>query len=303
MTQAIGTSRPVPYLGMGLGLRPIYYPDMLGPFGPQVLTAHESAPWHRPNVDWVEIIAENYMVPGGAPIRHLMRAREHYPIVVHGVSLGIGSTDPLDRDHLAKLKTLADSIEAPWVSDHLCWTGVHGINLHDLLPLPYTEETLAHVAGRVAQVQDILGRQLVLENVSSYVAFDGDQMSEWDFVAALAEASDSLILLDVNNIYVSSRNHGFDPEIYLNAIPGHRVAQIHLAGHTDNGDHVIDTHDHPIPDPVFALFQSALNSFGPISAMIERDDRFPPFSELMAELDHARSIADDVVGIPDRAVA
>jgi uncharacterized protein (UPF0276 family) len=242
-------------------------------------------------VDWLEVIAENYMVDGGAPLFHLMRARDKYPIALHGVSLSIGSTDPLDRDHLARLRALADRIDAAWVSDHLCWTGVHGINLHDLLPLPYTEETLTHVTDRIAQVQDALGRRLVLENVSSYVQFDGAQMSEWEFVAALAKASDSLILLDVNNIYVSSRNHGFDPLTYLHSMPPERVAQIHLAGHSDYGDHVIDTHDHPVADPVFDLFAHAVRHVGPVACMIERDDRFPPFGELLAEVDRMRAIA------------
>jgi uncharacterized protein (UPF0276 family) len=276
----------VPALGFGLGLRTVYYPDLLGPVDPDL-----RPDWIKPQIDWLEAISDNYMVAGGAPLFHLMRAREQYPIALHGVSLSIGSTDPLDFDYLAKLKTLIARVEPAWVSDHICWTGVHGLNLHDLLPLPYTQATLNHVVERINRVQDYLGRQLVLENVSSYLTFAQDEMSEWDFVAELARRSDSLILLDVNNIYVSSRNHGFDPMIYLSAMPAGRIAQMHLAGHTDYGDHVIDTHDHAVCDPVFDLFVAARNMFGPVSAMIERDDHFPPFDALMAELDHMRALA------------
>jgi uncharacterized protein len=277
------SSRPkLPHLGIGLGLRPTYYPDLLAPGG--------DSDWHKPKVDWLEAIAENYMVPGGAPLHHLMRARADYPIVLHGVSLSIGSTDPLDRAHVKNLRQLADQVEAAWVSDHLCWTGVHGINLHDLLPMPYHQDALRHLADRIGQVQDLLGRQLVLENVSSYLAFDSDEMAEWEFVAELAKVSDSLILLDVNNIYVSSRNHGFDPLTYLHAIPPERVVQIHVAGHTDYGDHVIDTHDHAVAKPVFDLLAAAWAHIGPVSTMIERDDHFPAFVDLLAELDHLRTV-------------
>jgi len=276
---------PVESLGFGLGLRTVYYPDMLGP-----VELERRSDWVKPKVDWLEAISDNYMVAGGAPLFHLMRAREQYPIALHGVSLSIGSTDPLDFDYLAKLKNLIARVEPAWVSDHICWTGVHGLNLHDLLPLPYTTETLDHLVARISRVQDYLGRQLVLENVSSYVTFAKDEMSEWEFVAELARRSDSLILLDVNNIYVSSRNHGFDPMTYLAAMPAGRIAQMHLAGHTDYGDHVIDTHDHAVCDPVFDLFLAARNMFGPVSSMIERDDHFPPFGELMAELDHMRAL-------------
>jgi uncharacterized protein (UPF0276 family) len=210
---------------------------------------------------------------------------------MHGVSLSIGSTDPLDREYLKQLKALAARVEPSWISDHLCWTGVHGRNMHDLLPLPYTEETVEHVAARVRAVQDFLGRQILIENVSSYVNFTGSKMSEWEFVAAVCERADCLLLLDVNNIYVSSINHEFDPRVYLDGIPGKRVQQIHLAGHEDHGDYIIDTHDHPVPDPVWGLYAEAVRRFGPVSTMIERDDNIPPLDELVEELEHARRIA------------
>ena len=220
-----------PFLGFGLGLRPEHYLEVL-----------ES----RPAVDWFEIISENYLVDGGKPLHFLDRIREHYPMVMHGVSLSIGSTDPLDLEYLAALKRLAGRVEPAWVSDHLCWTGIDGRNLHDLLPLPYTEEAIAHVAERVSRVQDSLGRQILLENVSSYVTYTDSRVSEWEFLAAVAERADCCILLDVNNIYVSAHNHGFDALAYLDGVPSERVLQIHLAGHSYNGSLIIDTHDHPV---------------------------------------------------------
>jgi len=220
-----------------------------------------------------------------------MRIRERYPLVLHGVSLSIGSTQPLDRDYLAQLKALAARVEPKWVSDHLCWTGIAGRNMHDLLPLPYTEEALANVVERVRTVQDILGRRILLENVSSYVSYRESQVSEWQFLREIAERADCLILLDVNNIYVSSVNHEFDPLEYLNAIPVDRVQQIHLAGHENHGDYLIDTHDHPVPDPVWELYGAALRRFGNVSTMIERDANIPPLEELCSELDAARQLA------------
>lgn len=276
MTASIDTRR---YLGFGLGLRTDHYEAILG---------------SEPAIDWFEIISENYLVPGGKPLHYLDRMRERYPLVMHGVSLSIGSTDPLDLDYLKQLKTLAARVNPAWISDHLCWTGVHGRNLHDLLPLPYTEETVEHVAARVRTVQDFLGRQILIENVSSYVNFAGSQLSEWEFVAAVCERADCLLLLDVNNIYVSSVNHEFDPHTYLDGIPGKRVQQIHIAGHEDHGDYIIDTHDHPVTDPVWKLYADAVRRFGPVSTMIERDDHIPPLDELVEELDHARRIATAV---------
>jgi len=218
--------------------------------------------------------------------------RERYPLAMHGVSLSIGSSAPLDREYLRQLKALAQRIEPAWISDHLCWTGVAGRNTHDLLPLPYTEEALAGVVERVRTVQDFLGRRILLENVSSYVAFRDSHLSEWQFLAEIATRADCLILLDVNNIYVSAVNHEFDPLEYLNAIPGERVQQIHLAGHEDHGDYLIDTHDHPVPDPVWDLYASAVRRFGAVSTMIERDDHIPPLEDLCAELSRARALCE-----------
>ncbi len=268
------TSKPR-IAGFGLGLRVEHYADFLA---------------GRPDVDWLEVISENYMVPGGKPLAHLERIRADYPMVMHGVSLSIGSTDPLDRQYLRELKALTQRIEPAWVSDHLCWTGVDQHNLHDLLPLPYTEEALRHVAERVLQVQEALGRRLLLENVSSYVSFEGDEMPEWEFLAELAKRADCELLLDVNNVYVSSRNHGFDARRFIDAMPRERVRQIHLAGHEDHGDHLIDTHDHPVCDAVWDLYAHSVSRLGAVPTMIERDDHIPPLAELLAELDRARAI-------------
>lgn len=266
-----------PYLGYGLGLRKEHYEDVLAT---------------RPKVDWFEIISENYMVDGGKPLDYLTRIREHYPMVMHGVSMSIGSTAPLDFDYLKQLKSLITRVEPAWFSDHLCWTGVEGVNLHDLMPMPYTEEAIEHVAERISQVQDYMGRQMLVENVSSYVSYNDSQMSEWEFLCEVAERADCLILLDINNIYVSAYNHNFDPLSYLTAIPSERVYQFHLAGHTHENNLIIDTHDHPIADPVFELYDKAVQHFGRVSTMIERDDNIPPLPELLDELDQVRNIAE-----------
>ena len=267
--------------GFGLGLRPRHYEAILR---------------SSPRVDWFEALSENYMIPGGRPLHYLMRIRERYPVVLHGVSLSIGSTDRLDRAYLKDLSALVKRVQPEWVSDHLCWTGVAGRNLHDLMPLPYTEEALGHVVCRVREVQDVLGRRILLENVSSYVAFRSSAMSEWDFLAALAAEADCDILLDVNNIYVSAHNHGFEALAFLDAMPRARVRQIHLAGHENRGDLIIDTHDAPVIDPVWALYGEALRRFGPVPTMIERDDRIPPLGTLVRELDRARAIAAETLG-------
>ena len=245
----------------------------------------------RPAVDWFEVISENYLVDGGKPLHFLDRIREHYPMVMHGVSLSIGSSDPLDLDYLAGLKRLAGRIQPEWISDHLCWTGIDGRNLHDLLPLPYTEEAIAHVAGRVSRVQDYLGRRILLENVSSYVTYTDSRVPEWEFLTAVAERADCWILLDVNNVHVSAHNHGFDALDYLGGVPSERVRQIHLAGHSHNGSLLIDTHDHPVPDPVWELYVEAIARLGPVSTMIERDDDIPPLAVLLDELARARALA------------
>ena len=261
--------------GFGLGLRPEHYAAFAE---------------RRPAVDWLEVISENYMLPGGAPLQHLDRLRRDYPMAMHGVSLSIGSADDLDLEYLRALKALADRIEPAWISDHLCWTGVDHHNLHDLMPMPYTEAALRHLCERVARVQDQLGRRLLLENVSSYVAFEADEMSEWAFVAELARRADCDLLLDVNNVHVSSVNHGFDARCYIDALPRERVRQIHLAGHEDHGSHLIDTHDHPVCDAVWKLYGYTMQRFGAVPTMIERDDRIPPLAELVAELDVARQV-------------
>jgi uncharacterized protein len=265
-----------PSLGFGLGLRVEHYDSVLA---------------DRPPVDWLEVLTENYLVPGGKPLDYLMRIRERYPVAMHGVSLSIGSSAPLDREYLRQVAALAARVQPEWISDHLCWTGVAGRNTHDLLPLPYTEAAVEHVAARVREVQEVLGRRILLENVSSYVTFRDSALTEWQFLARIAERADCLILLDVNNIYVSAVNHEFDPFEYLNGVPAGRVQQIHLAGHEDHGSYLVDTHDHPICDPVWELYAAALRHCGPVSTMIERDDHIPPLEELCAELAQARSVA------------
>ncbi|HEY8070432.1 MAG TPA: DUF692 domain-containing protein [Methylocystis sp.] len=245
----------------------------------------------KPRVDWLEIISENYMVPGGRPLAMFERIRADYPIVMHGVSMSLASTDPLDIEYLRELKALAERIEPAWISDHVAWTGVHGVNLHDLLPVRYTFEALTHVVERIKRVQDFLGRRLVVENASTYVAFGESEMDEWVFVKEMAERADCLLLLDVNNVFVSGFNHGFDATDFIDSVPVERDVQFHLAGHTDSETHKIDTHDQPICEDVWSLYEQACNRFGDVSAMIERDDNFPPFDELLAELDRARAIA------------
>ena len=279
---------PAALNGFGLGLRTEHYRDFLE---------------RKPAVDWLEVISENYLVPGGKPLANLDAIRRDYPMVMHGVSLSIGSTDPLDLAYLGQLKALADRIEPAWVSDHLCWTGVDHRNLHDLLPMPYTQEALAHLVDRVSRVQDVLGRRLVLENVSSYVAFDADEMPEWQFIAELAQRADCWLLLDVNNVYVSAFNHGFDAHRFIDAMPAERVKQIHLAGHEHRGNVIIDTHDHPVCDAVWALYRHTIARLGPVPTMIERDDNIPPLDELLAELDAARSACEQALLQPAEALA
>jgi len=265
-----------PSPGFGLGLRPAHYAAFL------------EAPRR---VDWLEVISENYLVPGGKPLRMLEAMRARYPIVLHGVSMSIGAARGLDARYLRALAALAARVQPLWISDHLCWTGVHGRQLHDLLPLPYSEEALRIVARNLRQAQDALGRRLVLENVSSYAEYRASTMTEWEFLAALAEEADCLLLLDVNNVYVSSVNHGYDAARFIDAMPVGRVQQIHLAGHTDHGTHIVDTHDQPIADPVWTLYRRACERFGAVATLIERDDRIPPLETLIEELDRARAVA------------
>jgi len=266
-----------PFLGFGLGLRSEHYQAVLE---------------RRPeNVDWFEIISENYMIDGGKPLYFLDAIRRDYPMVMHGVSMSLGSTDELNFDYLRQLKALIARVEPEWISDHLCWTGVDHRNMHDLLPLPYTEESVRHVAERISRVQDFLGRQMLIENLSSYVTYSDDAMPEWEFLAAIAELADCYLLLDVNNIYVSSFNHRYDPVDYLEGVPAERVWQHHLAGHSNDGNLIIDTHDQDVIDPVWALYEETARRFGPVSTMIERDGNIPELDSVLAELDQARRIA------------
>jgi uncharacterized protein len=261
-------------LGIGVGLRTAHYQEILNSW---------------PSVDWFEVLSENFMHTRGRPLEILDQIAERYPLVMHGVSLSIGSTDPLDWDYLHELKTLRDRIGARWVSDHLCWTGVSGRNTHDLLPLPLTEESLLHTVKRVRQVQDFLEAPLVLENPSTYVEFRADSLREWEFIRALAELAGAGILLDVNNVYVSAKNHGFDPEEYLAGLPMERVVQIHVAGHTDHGTHAIDTHIGPVPDPVWRLLARARELGASAPVLLEWDAEIPAFDVVLAEALRARS--------------
>lgn len=262
----------LPFIGAGVGLRREHYAHVIET---------------RPTVDWFEVIAENFMVAGGRPLEVLEQVRDDYPIALHGVGMSIGSTDPLNRDYLRNLNQLIKRVEPVWVSDHLCWTGIGGRNLHDLMPLPYTAEAVNHVVARIRQVEEILGRPLVIENVSSYLQFRSSELSEWEFLRAVAMEADCGILLDINNIFVSAFNHRFDPKEYIDSIPPERVVQFHLAGHSDFGSYLLDTHDHPIRPEVWDLYDYALARIGLVSTLIERDDNIPQFVELQKEVAEA----------------
>ena len=264
-----------PFYGFGLGLRPEYYQAMLD---------------KAPDVDWLEIISENYMVDGGKPLYFLDQFKERYPLAMHGVAMNLGSTDPLNRTYLRQLKSLAQRVNPIWISDHCCWTGCNNENTHDLLPLPYREDTIKHLVSRIKQVQEELERPILIENLSSYVTFKESEMSEWEFLSAICEEANCFLLLDINNIYVSARNHGFSPIDFIKGVPKERVIQHHLAGHSDYGDYVIDTHDAPVSDKVFELYAQSIDYFGSVSTLIERDDHYPPFGELLAELDQVKAI-------------
>jgi uncharacterized protein (UPF0276 family) len=268
-----------PSLGFGVGLRAEHYDAILD--GPQ-------------RVDWFEAISENYFDTHGRPLFVLERVRRDSPVALHGVALSIGSTDPLDAEYLVQLRQLIAVIQPALVTDHLCWTGVAGRPLYDLLPVPYTEEALAHVAARVRQVQEDLGCRIALENPSTYIAYRDSTMREWEFLVAVAETADCGILLDVNNVYVTARNHGFDPIAYLDAVPPQRVAQMHLAGFTDMGTYLFDTHSAPVHDDVWALYRYAVARFGSGSTLVEWDADIPPFERLCAESDRARQIATEI---------
>jgi len=258
-----------PHLGLGVGLRTVHFPHILK---------------HHPQVDWFEIISENFMDSGGRPRYVLEQIAERYPIVMHGVSMSIGSADPLNFDYLQKLKRLADHVKPRWISDHLCWTGVAGLNAHDLLPIPLNEATLAHVVSRIREVQDFLERPVVIENPSTYVTFADSTLSEWEFITRMAEETNCGLLLDVNNVYVSSVNHDFDPVEYIRSVPHRRVVQFHIAGHTDCGTHRIDTHDDHVIDPVWELYRLAHQLTGGVSTLLEWDAKIPAFPVVHAEV-------------------
>jgi len=281
--------QPSPFSGFGLGMRVPHYSAFVAGSVP---------------VDFIEVISENFMVAGGRPLHVLDTVRSHYPVALHGVSMSIGRTERLDPEYLSRLKALAARVDPLWVSDHLCWTGVAGFNSHDLLPVPLTEEALARCATNILEAQDALGRAMLIENPSSYITFAADHISEWDFLVELTKRTGCCLLLDINNIFVSSHNHGFDPNTYLNAIPTSRVRQIHLAGHSAGRDGLlIDTHDHPVPDPVWSLYAAHIGRFNDVAVMIERDDDIPPLDELLGELDHARALARCPTSVAATAVA
>ena len=265
-----------PFGGFGLGMRKPHYPAFVE---------------GTVDVDFVEVISENFMVDGGQPRRILRQVREHYPVALHGVSMSVGSAQPVNADYLSRLRALVDEVDPLFVSDHLCWTGIDGFNSHDLLPLPYDEETLAVVAANVGRAQDTLGRAMFIENPSSYISFDHSTMTEWEFLDALCARSGCGLLLDVNNVFVSAANHGFDALDYLNGIPAHRVRQVHLAGHSTGETMLIDTHDQPVCNAVWDLYATLIGRLGPVATMIERDDAIPPLADLLGELDIARRLA------------
>ena len=262
--------------GFGLKLHHEYYSEILA---------------DEPAIDWFEILSENHLQVGGYNRYYLEKISARYPVAMHGVSMSLGGSDPIDFAYLKALKELATAINACHISDHLCWGSKNTINSHDLLPLPYTAESIQHLAQRIKIVQDYLGQQILVENVSSYLTYQSSEMTEWEFVSAVANEADCLLLLDVNNIYVSAINHNFNPLDYLNNIPLERVAQIHLAGHSQQGDYLIDTHDSPICPQVWQLYQETIKLIGPVATLIERDENIPPLSELLAELNQARKIA------------
>ena len=272
----------LPYLGHGIGLRNTHFPHVLD---------------GSIHADWFEAISENFMIRGGRPLAVLDRARALAPVALHGVSLSLGSTDPIHEGYLDDLARLADRVDPTWISDHLCWGSIGGHYAHDLLPLPYTEEAVAHVAERIQRVQDRLGRQILVENVSSYLTFVQSALPEWEFLAEIARRADCGILLDVNNIYVSAMNHGFDPYAYLDGVPLDRVGQIHLAGHSDHGTHLLDTHDAPVRAEVWDLYRATVRRFGRVSTLIEWDEHIPELSDLLAEAERARAVEEEVIGV------
>jgi uncharacterized protein len=270
----------IPDLGVGVGFRTPHYRHVLE---------------NHPSMDWFEVISENFLVEGGRPIENLEKLHAAYRVVPHGVSLAIGSVEPLDDSYLRRLSTLLDRLQPPWVSDHLCWARAPGVHIHDLLPMPYTKEAIDHVVERVKRVQGTLERPFALENVSSYMTYTDSTMTEWEFVAEIAERADCGVLLDCNNVYVSAKNHGFEPEQYIDAIPVGRVTQMHLAGHTDKGRYILDTHSDHVRDEVWSLYARAVERFGAVSTLIEWDDDIPEWDVLAAEAEKARTMRAQIL--------
>ena len=284
-----GARLGLPDLGDGVGLRDVHFAHLM------------ATPPDEWGAQWFEVISENFLGNHGYAAHVLEVVAAHRPVVMHGVSLSIGGTNRLDRAYVLALRDLADRLRASWVSDHLCWTGVGGINTHDLMPMPLTEASLAHVADRVRAVQDWLGRPLVLENPSSYLQFRADEMPEWAFLGRLSELTGCGLLLDVNNVWVSSVNHGFDAAAYIDALPAEAIVQVHLAGASDCGTHLIDTHDHPVAEPVWPLYARAQARCAGVSTLLEWDARIPPYDALLAELGKAKLARAG--GAPDAAAA
>ena len=261
--------------GVGIGLRSPHYQDILT---------------HQPAVPWFEVLSDNYLSPGGMPLYYLEQIRHNYPVTLHGVGMSLGSTDPLNLDYLLRLKRLAQRIEPAYISDHLAWISINGYYLNELLPLPYTEQVMEHLAQRILQVQEFLGRQILIENPSLYLSFTDSTMPEWEFIQGLLEQADCYLLLDLNNVYVSATNQGFDPFDYLSALPTNRVKEIHLAGYEEREDYLFDTHGHPVHNPVWQLYQGALERFGAVPTLIEWDTDIPDFEVLMAEASKAQQL-------------
>ena len=257
----------------------------------------------KPDIPWFEILSDNYLIEGTAQREYLYKIREDYPLTFHGVGMSIGSTEPLNVDFMKSLKKLKDEIQPKWISDHLCWTSAHGKVTHDLIPLPYTSAVVDHLVDRINQVQDYMGQQIVIENVSSYLQFKDSEMSEWDFINEIAKRSDCKLLLDVNNIYVSSQNHLFNADDYLYAMPKDRIAEIHLAGYEDKGTHILDTHSRPVSDPVWELFKKAVNHVGDIPVLIEWDNDIPPLARVMQEAAKAQKIRSESLSLNDNSLS
>jgi hypothetical protein len=272
----------VPDLGVGAGLRVPHYRTVIE---------------QRPAIDFFEIISENFMVPGGKPVHHLERVLETYPVIQHGVSLGIGSPDEPSVEYLTRLRSLVQKVRPAWLSDHFCWTGTASENVHDLLPLPYTRAAVDRVVERARRIQDFLQVPFALENTSSYMAYRSSEMSEWQFIGEVCERADIGLMFDVNNVYVSAYNHGFDAYEFVRNVPHERIVQMHVAGHTNVGKYIIDTHNGNVIDPVWDLYRAAIELSGPVSTIIEWDDEVPPFGELLELVQRAKSVRAEALSV------